>query len=103
MKIENLIADRMQDMSVNAIREILKVVSQPGMVSLAGGIPSPDSFPLDTIEMLCHEVIQNNVAFVPGKYFFADGHSGFETMRLNFTMADEATIERAIKTLAGIL
>jgi 2-aminoadipate transaminase len=54
-------------------------------------------------DALYNRAIQNNVAFVPGKYFFADGHSGFETMRLNFTMADEATIERAIKTLAGVL
>ncbi len=58
MKIQHLIADRLADMSVNAIREILKVVGQPGMVSLAGGIPSPDSFPLDIIRHLSLEVIQ---------------------------------------------
>jgi 2-aminoadipate transaminase len=27
------------------IREILSVVDRPGMISFAGGLPSPDSFP----------------------------------------------------------
>jgi len=54
-------------------------------------------------DKLYNRAIQNNVAFVPGKCFLADGKSGMETMRLNFTMVYEATIERAVKTLAGIL
>ena len=43
MDFSNLLADRTQSMGVNVIREILKVVSQPEMVSLAGGIPAPVS------------------------------------------------------------
>jgi 2-aminoadipate transaminase len=45
-------------MGVNAIREILKVVSEPGMISLAGGIPSPDSFPLDLMQHLTEQVLE---------------------------------------------
>ncbi len=52
MEFERLLADRTTKMGVNAIREILKVVSQPGMISLAGGIPAPESFPLDIIREL---------------------------------------------------
>jgi 2-aminoadipate transaminase len=44
-------------MGASAIREILKVVSQPGMISLAGGIPAPESFPLDLIQELTARVI----------------------------------------------
>jgi len=43
MAFDHLLADRTGKMGVNVIREILKVVSQPGMVSLAGGIPAPES------------------------------------------------------------
>ncbi len=57
MKFENLLADRTEKMGKNAIREILKVVSQPGMISLAGGIPSPESFPLKLIEELTKKVL----------------------------------------------
>ncbi len=55
------------------------------------------------MEALYHRGIKKNVAFVPGKYFFTDSKSGMETMRLNFTMADEATIHTAIHVLSKLL
>lgn len=57
MELENLLADKSRLMDVNVIREILKVVSQPGMVSLAGGIPAPESFPIEIIRELTAIVI----------------------------------------------
>ncbi len=45
-------------MNVSAIREILKVVSRPGVISLAGGIPAPESFPMATIETLVPAVLE---------------------------------------------
>lgn len=57
MGFENRLAERTGIMGANAIREILKVVSQPGMVSLAGGIPSPDSFPMEIIGDLTRTVL----------------------------------------------
>ena len=59
MKFDALLADRTQTMDVNVIREILKVVSQPGMVSLAGGIPAPESFPMDIMRDLSSIVIDS--------------------------------------------
>lgn len=52
MQIDPRLAKRAQNMQSNAIREILKVVSRPGMISLAGGIPAPDSFPTDRMDEL---------------------------------------------------
>jgi 2-aminoadipate transaminase len=52
MDFTALLASRTETMGASAIREILKVVSQPGMVSLAGGIPSPESFPMERIKEL---------------------------------------------------
>ena len=54
---EDLLADRTNIMGASAIREILKVVGKPGMVSLAGGIPSPDSFPMEKIRELTDKVM----------------------------------------------
>jgi len=45
MDYEILLAERTEKMGTNAIREILKIASQPGMVSLTGGVWSPESFP----------------------------------------------------------
>lgn len=52
------LASRTNQIGVNAIREILKVVSQPGMISLAGGIPAPESFPLDLMGRLYQTVLE---------------------------------------------
>jgi len=52
------------------------------------------------MEKLYWKTVEKKVAFVPGKYFYTDAGEGLETMRLNFTMADEKTIDRAIKTLS---
>jgi 2-aminoadipate transaminase len=38
---------RAQGLTSSVIREILKVTQQPDVISFAGGIPSPLSFPVD--------------------------------------------------------
>lgn len=58
MAYDQLLAGRTRLMRENAIREILKVVSAPGMISLAGGIPSPNSFPMDIIRELVGRVLE---------------------------------------------
>ncbi len=57
MDFTNILAERTESMGASAIREILKVVGQPGMVSLAGGIPSPESFPMEIIKELSDRVL----------------------------------------------
>jgi len=57
MDMNDLLAGRTRRMEANAIREILKVASQPGMVSLAGGIPAPESFPLKLMGLLTQAVL----------------------------------------------
>jgi 2-aminoadipate transaminase len=57
MDISPLLASRTRNLGVNAIREILKVVSRPGMISLAGGIPAAESFPLDLMGRLYTTVL----------------------------------------------
>lgn len=55
-----MLAARTASMNVSAIREILKVVARPGVISLAGGIPSPDSFPVELMGSLLDEVFANH-------------------------------------------
>ena len=44
------------------IRELLKITDQPGVISFAGGLPSPDAFPLQRFEEACHTVIAQQSA-----------------------------------------
>lgn len=57
MDYEKLLAGRTRFMEASAIREILKVASSPGMISLAGGLPAAESFPLDMMEELLGSVL----------------------------------------------
>lgn len=57
MDYDKLLAKHTKDMDTSAIRELLKLTSQPGMISLAGGMPSPDSFPVDAIKKLFPKVL----------------------------------------------
>lgn len=43
------LAARTRQMNSSAIREILKLTERPGVLSLAGGLPAPESFPLDAL------------------------------------------------------
>ena len=77
MSFDHLLADRTGAMDVNVIREILKVVSQPGMVSLAGGIPAPESFPMEIMRDLTAIVIEK----YGSKAFQYDPTEGFGPLR----------------------
>ena len=57
---------------------------------------------LDTVAM-APACIRRGVAYVPGRFFYPGEGQGLATMRLNYTMADAATIESAIKTLSEVL
>lgn len=50
------LAARTRHMTSSAIREILKLTERPGVLSLAGGLPSPDSFPLDALALASERV-----------------------------------------------
>jgi len=49
-------ARRMEGMTGNVIREILKLTQQPDVISFAGGLPSPDSFPESHIRRILEEI-----------------------------------------------
>lgn len=55
------------------------------------------------MEELYWKAIERKVAYVPGKFFYSQPGEGNNTMRLNFTMSDEPTIDRAVKTLADVM
>ena len=42
-------ARRADKMNPSVIREILKVTEKPGIISFAGGLPSPDTFPIEAM------------------------------------------------------
>ena len=44
-------------MNPSAIREILKVTERPGILNFAGGLPSPETFPIEAMRAACASVL----------------------------------------------
>lgn len=51
-------ARRAARMNPSILREILKVTDRPGILSMAGGLPSPDSFPVEAMRLACDKVLR---------------------------------------------
>ncbi len=55
--MEDIFANRMHSVHRSFIREILKVTEDPKIISFAGGLPSPDSFPVQEIAEAASKVL----------------------------------------------
>jgi 2-aminoadipate transaminase len=51
------LAARAEKMNPSVIREILKVTEKPGIISFAGGLPSPKTFPVNEFRAACEKVL----------------------------------------------
>ena len=56
------LAARADKMNPSVLREILKVAERPGVISLAGGLPSPATFPVAAFAAACATVLADDGA-----------------------------------------
>ena len=47
-------------MKRSSIREILKLLQRPGMISFAGGLPAPETFPVEDIKVIAAEILSED-------------------------------------------
>ncbi|MFA7573498.1 MAG: PLP-dependent aminotransferase family protein [Lutispora sp.] len=55
-------ADRVDSIKPSAIRELLKLTQQPGVISFAGGLPAPESFPIEEMKQVSVKVLEEQGA-----------------------------------------
>ena len=55
-----VLAQRAHKMNPSVIREILKVTERPGIISFAGGLPSPKTFPVSAFAEACDKVLRED-------------------------------------------
>jgi 2-aminoadipate transaminase len=51
------LARRAERLNPSIIREILKLTEQPGVISLAGGLPAAETFPVEAMRAACDRVL----------------------------------------------
>ena len=54
------LAQRAQKMNPSVIRELLKLTERPGIISFAGGLPSPDTFPIEAMKQAADRVLSQD-------------------------------------------
>jgi len=55
---EKLYARRLEWMTTSVIRDIFKVIQSSDIISMAGGWPEADLFPVEQIQEICHYLLQ---------------------------------------------
>jgi 2-aminoadipate transaminase len=69
-----LLARRTERMNPSVIREILKVTERPGIISFAGGLPSPNTFPVAEFAQAAAEVLATE-GHAALQYAASEGHA----------------------------
>ena len=84
----HLLSEVNKRVTASAIRELLKVIGMPGMISFAGGLPTPEMFPAEEIGEIAKQVITSN----PNKalqYGCTEGAASFKGELIKLLKKDE--------------
>ncbi|MEW6516509.1 MAG: PLP-dependent aminotransferase family protein [candidate division FCPU426 bacterium] len=70
----DLLSNSARHMRASEIRELLKLLEAPGMISFAGGLPNPEAFPFENLQLVINHVLAKHgrEAF---QYGVTEGHT----------------------------
>lgn len=60
MDYKQLYSKTATGLKASAIRELLKVIARPEIISFAGGLPDPDLFPSDEVARIMYDVVKTS-------------------------------------------
>lgn len=61
--LQDILSTNIKGMKRSAIRELLKYLGTPGLISFSGGFPSPESFPTEELKEIITDVMNNEAAY----------------------------------------
>ena len=61
-RFERHFSARAKKLRASDVRELLKLLQAPDMISFAGGLPNPETFPVDIIRSIANDVLKGNAA-----------------------------------------
>jgi len=62
-QLENRFSINVAGLKRSVIRELLKLTQKPEIISFAGGLPSPETFPVEEVAEIAHEVVLQDGAW----------------------------------------
>lgn len=97
MKLENptpiswKFSERAEQLQSSVIREILKITQRPEVISFAGGLPSPDTFPVERMRAAFDKVLLEN-GTTALQYGPTDGYGPLRSFIADSLSTSESTI-----------
>ena len=74
MNVESLFSQSSRAMRASEIRELLKLLNKPEMISFAGGLPNPAAFPIEALKTVVAHVMDEH-AREALQYGVTEGHN----------------------------
>ncbi len=71
--LDSLFNRQISSQKKSAIREVLKLTQQPDIISFAGGLPSPESFPVEELKKIVCELFESDDARQALQYGLTEG------------------------------
>jgi len=81
-------SDNLKNVKSSEIRDLLKYIHLPGMISFGGGLPNPESFPSKDIKNILDDIMDNYSKFAL-QYGETDGLSYLKEELKNYLLKDE--------------
>jgi 2-aminoadipate transaminase len=102
-KLHRFLSDSARTATRNEIRELLKLIAKPDMISLAGGLPAPASFPVEELKEVVARVLDVH-GTTALQYGPTEGDVGLRELLLDVLEHDGRTgitIENVLVTTAS--
>jgi 2-aminoadipate transaminase len=80
-------------MSRSIIRELLKLTNKPGLISFAGGLPSPQSFPSEELKEICVSIFEESPQ-ITLQYSATEGLTSLRDLLVDFTASCGLPVSR---------
>jgi 2-aminoadipate transaminase len=93
VEVENRFSVSARRMSRSIIRELLKLTNKPGLISFAGGLPNPGTFPRKELSEICAEILEEHSA-VALQYGATEGLAGLRDQLLGFLAGQGLRLSR---------
>lgn len=73
-RLDSLLSHSARRMRTSEVRELLKLLNSPEMISFAGGLPNPEAFPVDNLKVVVDHVLAEH-AREALQYGVTEGHN----------------------------
>ncbi len=100
--LSEVLSATVKGMKRSAIRELLKFLGQPGLISFSGGFPAPQSFPVEELKEIIHEVMETEATYAL-QYGATEGDTLLRTMLVERykSLGMDLSLENLIITTAS--